>query len=116
MSNVANDRNRRVKEVVPSHKLHSFNLEDGFGWEQLCSALGRPIPDVPYPKANTPARFDKMQAGFVRRAMRKAYALAATAIFVPAVATAAWYLLRDRPVRSFAALRLPFWGHVLSRP
>ncbi|EXL39543.1 hypothetical protein FOCG_17855 [Fusarium oxysporum f. sp. radicis-lycopersici 26381] len=87
-------RNRRVKELVPQHKLASFNLEDGFGWEQLCPALGVPIPDVPYPKANIPVRFDKMQAGFVRNAMRKAYAAIGTTILVPSIAVAAWYYIR----------------------
>lgn len=95
-----------MKEIVPPHKLASFNLEDGFGWEQLCPILGVPIPDVPYPAANTPVRFDKMQAGFVKNAMRKAYVLLGTAILVPAVSVAAWYFLGGRPARGLAAMPL----------
>lgn len=108
------NRNRRVKEIVPQHKLASFNLEDGFGWEQLCPVLGKPIPDVPYPSANTPERFDKMQAGFVRKAVRKAYALATTAIIVPTIAIAAWYYYRGRPAHGLAALRVSPFGRMFS--
>lgn len=80
-----------MKKLIPKEKLHTFNLEDGFGWEQLCSAIGVPVPNVPYPQANTPVQFDKMQAGFVRKAIRKAVALAATLVLVPAIGVAAWY-------------------------
>lgn len=83
--------NNRVKKLIPKEKLHTFNLEDGFGWEQLCSAIGVPVPNVPYPQANTPVQFDKMQAGFVRKAIRKAVALAATLVLVPGIGVAAWY-------------------------
>lgn len=107
------NRNRRVKELVPQHKLASFNLEDGFGWEQLCPVLGVPIPDVPYPVANTPERFDKMQAGFVKKAMRKAYALIGTTILVPNAGVAAWYFLRRHPARGFAAL--PLFARIFSQ-
>nr|UOW59927.1 SonE [Paraconiothyrium archidendri] len=85
------DMNNHVKKMIPPEKLHSFKLEDGFGWEQLCGALGVPIPEVPYPQANTPVQFDKMQVGFVKKAMRKAVVLGATSVLVPAIGVAAWY-------------------------
>lgn len=85
-----------MKKLIPQEKLHTFNLEDGFGWEQLCGAIGVPVPDVPYPQANTPVQFDKMQAGFVRKAIRKAVALGASAVLVPAIGVAAWYYQKLR--------------------
>ncbi len=33
-------------------KLLVMNVVGGEGWEQLCPFLGKPIPDVPFPKAN----------------------------------------------------------------
>lgn len=33
-------------------KLLVMNVAAGDGWEKLCSFLGKPIPDIPFPKAN----------------------------------------------------------------
>lgn len=33
-------------------KLLTLNVAGGHGWERLCPFLDRPIPDVPFPKAN----------------------------------------------------------------
>jgi hypothetical protein len=84
-------RNRKVKELIPKEKLASFRLEDGFGWEEMCPFLGKPIPSVPYPRANTPERFEELQAGFINKAVRKVAAVAVTSILVPTIAVAAWY-------------------------
>jgi len=34
------------------HDLLVIDIADGEGWEKLCAFLGKPIPDVPFPKAN----------------------------------------------------------------
>jgi 3'-phosphoadenosine 5'-phosphosulfate (PAPS) 3'-phosphatase len=34
------------------HDLLIINVTAGEGWEQLCPFLGRPVPDLPFPKAN----------------------------------------------------------------
>ncbi len=40
-----------------------LNVTAGEGWEKLCPFLGRPVPDVPFPKANvTQIRWMKMEA------------------------------------------------------
>ena len=39
-----------VKNTVPPEKLLIFDSKHG--WEPLCSFLGVPIPDEPYPRAN----------------------------------------------------------------
>ena len=35
----------------------------GSGWDPLCSALGLPVPDVPYPHTNTTDEFRERMAG-----------------------------------------------------
>jgi len=42
--------NQRVKDKVPKDKLLLYKL--GSGWEPLCEFLGKPIPDVPFPRVN----------------------------------------------------------------
>ena len=37
----------------------------GDGWEPLCTALGVPVPDTPFPHVNTTAEFQAMMAGIV---------------------------------------------------
>jgi len=39
-----------VKEIVPEDRLFFVDVKDG--WEPLCRALGKPIPNVPYPRIN----------------------------------------------------------------
>lgn len=40
-----------VKASVPAERLLVFRAADG--WEPLCRFLGKPVPDAPYPRANT---------------------------------------------------------------
>ncbi|KAL9637118.1 MAG: hypothetical protein Q9204_002002 [Flavoplaca sp. TL-2023a] len=42
-----------VRRVTPSSRLLEFKLEDG--WEPLCAFLGRPIPDIDFPRVNEAA-------------------------------------------------------------
>jgi hypothetical protein len=85
-----------VKAVVPAEKLSCFNLEDGFGWEQLCSALDRPIPPFEYPLKNTPARFDDLQSGFLDKAVQRAQLKALSLLVVPLASAATWFALTQR--------------------
>jgi hypothetical protein len=41
---------RMIREVTPKERLLEFDLKQG--WAPLCEFLGRPIPDVPFPKTN----------------------------------------------------------------
>jgi hypothetical protein len=96
-----NARARDVKIVLPEDKLVSFSLEGGFGWEELCSALDKPVPDVEYPRKNTPSRFDDLQSGFLDKAVRRAIIRATTLVIVPLAATAGWYVWSRRLIGPF---------------
>lgn len=41
---------KEVRRVTPPERLLNFSLDDG--WEPLCRHLGKPIPDVPFPRVN----------------------------------------------------------------
>jgi hypothetical protein len=45
----------RVMAKVPANRLLVHELGDG--WEPLCAHLGVPVPDQPYPSANTTTAF-----------------------------------------------------------
>ncbi|KAJ3125307.1 hypothetical protein HK098_000371 [Nowakowskiella sp. JEL0407] len=50
-----------VKKSVPSDKLLVFNVKEG--WAPLCKFLGRPIPDIPFPRVNDRIEFNKRVSG-----------------------------------------------------
>ncbi|OHE99837.1 hypothetical protein CORC01_04738 [Colletotrichum orchidophilum] len=39
-----------LRRVVPAERLVFYNVKDG--WGPLCEALGKPVPDVPFPRIN----------------------------------------------------------------
>ena len=47
--------NARVAQVVPPERLVVWQACQG--WEPLCQALNLPVPDEPFPKANTKEEF-----------------------------------------------------------
>jgi hypothetical protein len=48
--------NRAVRAEVPAERLVEW--QPGDGWEPLCAALGRPVPDDPFPHTNTTEEFN----------------------------------------------------------
>lgn len=48
---------KKVKMLCPPEKLLLFHASDG--WEPLCTFLNVPIPDQPYPHANTTSEFGR---------------------------------------------------------
>lgn len=50
-----------VKASIPSEQLLVF--EAGDGWEPLCSFLGVPVPDGPYPRTNDRVKFWELMKG-----------------------------------------------------
>lgn len=48
---VFNAYEAEVKASVPADNLLVFRASDG--WEPLCDFLGKPVPDIPYPRTNT---------------------------------------------------------------
>ncbi len=49
--------NAQVRATAPKHRLLEWQASDG--WAPLCAALKLPIPDVPFPHANTTADFQE---------------------------------------------------------
>lgn len=47
--------NARVQAEAPTNRLLTWRASDG--WPPLCKALGVPIPDEPFPRANTRDEF-----------------------------------------------------------
>jgi sulfotransferase family protein len=43
--------NEQVRREAPAERLVEWRAEDG--WEPLCTALGLPVPDEPFPRVNT---------------------------------------------------------------
>jgi hypothetical protein len=50
--------NDHVRATVPVDQLVEWRPEDG--WAPLCAALGTPVPDEPFPHANTTADFRQL--------------------------------------------------------
>lgn len=53
--------NERVRAEVPPSRL--LEWQPGDGWAPICSALGVPEPDEPFPHVNTTAQFQERLAG-----------------------------------------------------
>jgi hypothetical protein len=47
-----------LKRVVPAEKLVFFDVREG--WEPLCRALGKEVPDVPFPRINDSKAIDEL--------------------------------------------------------
>ena len=50
-----NRHNERVRETVPPDRLVEWSPGDG--WEPLCRGLGLPLPDLPFPHANSRSEY-----------------------------------------------------------
>ena len=53
--------NARVRATVPAHRLVEWRATDG--WAPLCTALGVPVPDEPFPRSNTREDWKARHAG-----------------------------------------------------
>ncbi len=47
--------NAAVRAEVPADRLIDWQPRNG--WEQICSALGIPVPDITFPHANSSVTF-----------------------------------------------------------
>lgn len=56
-----------LKEVVPADRLIFLEVKDG--WEPLCKALGKEIPDVAFPRINDSEAIDKFAAKTATRGL-----------------------------------------------
>jgi Sulfotransferase domain len=53
---VFNAHNEEVRRSIPPERLLVY--ESGEGWDRLCSFLGVPVPQTPYPTVNSAADFN----------------------------------------------------------
>ncbi len=47
--------NEAVKRAIPADRLLVYQVKEG--WEPLCTFLGVPVPDTPFPRSNDRAEF-----------------------------------------------------------
>lgn len=85
--------NEMVKRITPEDRLLVFRLDDG--WEPLCKFLGKPIPNVPFPRVNeTQAVQEKINPyileGYKRRAIK--FAKKAAPVLLVMVAALLWWI------------------------
>lgn len=81
-----------VRELTPRDRLLEFKLEDG--WEPLCRHLGKPVPDVPFPKMNEQVWLDEKMKLMTQRGFENV--LKKTSIVVSPILVAGllgWFLL-----------------------
>jgi hypothetical protein len=83
-------RTQQVRKLVPEKNLGYFTLEDGFGWEQICPHLGKPIPDQHYPRGNAPKEFEALTMSLLGPSFKKAAAIVITTVLVPVIGLGAW--------------------------
>ncbi|KAL0933490.1 uncharacterized protein CTRU02_212453 [Colletotrichum truncatum] len=87
---VYENHNKTAKEIIPPEKLLVIRLEDGLGWEQICSFLGHEVPDVPYPRVNEAEQFQKMVMRDMLLSWTKT-SLKIASVIVPIVGASVWF-------------------------
>ncbi|KAK4504455.1 hypothetical protein PRZ48_005371 [Zasmidium cellare] len=80
-----------VKRVTPPERLLVFKIEQG--WKPLCEFLGKPIPDVPFPRVNETAAVKEKVSVYIansyKRALRR-MAVRVLPVVVVAVGVVVW--------------------------
>ncbi|GLA51736.1 hypothetical protein AnigIFM63604_008349 [Aspergillus niger] len=74
-----------LKEIVPEDRLVFYDVREG--WEPLCKALGKDIPDVPFPRINDSKAIDRVAQYHIKRGL-----LRWAAGFTLAGAATAWLM------------------------
>ena len=78
-----------LKDIVPEDKLVFFDVQDG--WEPLCRALGKEIPNhVPFPRINDGEAIDAFAKKHVQRGLIRWTAILAGFVAVTAVSLQLW--------------------------
>lgn len=87
--------NEEVKRVTPPERLLLFQLDEG--WGPLCEFLGKPVPDVPFPRINDTEAVNELVACYVAEGMRRgllSIAKKAAPVVVLLLSIVAWYVRR----------------------
>lgn len=80
-----------VRKVTPPGMLLEYRMGDG--WEPLCEFLGKPVPDVPFPRRNDEAVHKEQMAVIVRKGLRNVLRRATTVVVGPLLGIVlAWWL------------------------
>ncbi|KAB8070528.1 P-loop containing nucleoside triphosphate hydrolase protein [Aspergillus leporis] len=58
-----------LKEIVPEERLVFFDVKDG--WEPLCKALGKDIPDIPFPQINDSDEIGRIAKLHIQRGLMR---------------------------------------------
>ncbi|KAH6692478.1 hypothetical protein F5X68DRAFT_250688 [Plectosphaerella plurivora] len=58
-----------VRALVPEERRLEFTLKDG--WEPFCEFLGKPVPDMPFPRVNSREEHEVTQQKMMWRALGK---------------------------------------------
>jgi hypothetical protein len=58
--------NAEVKSTIPAQRLLQFDVAEG--WDPLCEFLGRPVPNKPFPSANSTSEFQQRAAQLIGQA------------------------------------------------
>ena len=73
-----------LKEIVPADRLVFFDVKDG--WEPLCKALGKKVPDgIAFPRINDGEAIDRFAAKHVRRGLVRWAGIMTVGVIVIAV-------------------------------
>lgn len=80
-----------IRGLVPKERLLEWTVEDG--WEPLCEFLDKPVPEEPFPHANTAAGWHGKES-----AIGKKYGMQGvqTLVVLSAVAVGVWTISRGR--------------------
>lgn len=84
--------NEMVKRVTPSERLLIFKLDEG--WEPLCKFLGKPIPEVAFPRINDAEALNEKISLYIAEGMRRGLldlAKKAVPVLVLLLAVVVWY-------------------------
>jgi len=87
--------NAEVKRVTPPERLLLFQLDQG--WEPLCKFLGKPIPDVPFPRINDTEELNRLVGLYIAEGMRRGLvdiAKKTAPVVVLLLSAAVWYMRR----------------------
>lgn len=60
-----------VRRVTPKSRLLEYQLTDG--WGPLCDFLGKPVPDVPFPRVNDSEALQELLAIIIKRGLYNAF-------------------------------------------
>ncbi|KAH8649866.1 hypothetical protein BX600DRAFT_528863 [Xylariales sp. PMI_506] len=88
--------NQKVRDLIPEKQRLILNLDNGLGWEDMCPFLEKPVPDVPYPRGNAPAEFQKLADQLLVPRIKRGMAIIASVVLVPLASVGIWYYLRRK--------------------